>query len=207
MVLIPTKPKIKTNSKQLEIWERIEAQKRKERKNKTKQILSVGKKNQAVPDKLKTQVATINLKIYDIQGDLPKNFDPKTVHRTVREKYFRKLADIKSLNLGKSIILEYANSMENVSLLASDLFNQLSAFSKKRNLNSSFRKYVDKINEISEFLKNNTTETYQKAELLIKLSNNIIQLRRALSGSFENRNKLKEFDSIIQQILQNKVPF
>ena len=212
MVLIPKiskNPKTRkaTSSKQLEIWDKIEAQRLKEQEIKRKLILQIEKKNQSASDKLKEQVAKIDSRISEIQGTLPKDFNSKFVHKKVKEEYFRRLAEIKSLRLGKLMIVEYATLIENTTLLASDLSKGLSVFLKMRKLSSSSIKYIDNINQINEDLKSNRIEHYQKAENLIKLSNNLIQLRKSLSGSYEGRNRLTEFDLIISKVLENKVPF
>jgi len=92
-------------------------------------------------------------------------------------------------------------------LLAEDFSREISRFSKKAKFNSSQKRYFDNILKINDYLKENKTEQYQNAELLIQLTNNLVQLRVTLSKTQKTRKVLSDYDKVIQNVLRNKVPF
>jgi len=198
-------PKRRTNSKQLEIWDRIEKQKKKESKVLEIRRAQIDRKNQDARQKIGLALERIYTKISDLEKSIPRNFDP-------RNEYQNRIAlsiksEIKSLKLGLKILVENKDLIDNTSLLANDFSNALLLFSRKSTLSGPQKKIIDNINKISQYLKTKNIEYYQKAELLIKLTNNIVQLRKSLSGNIKTRKIMHEYDEIIQRVLENKVPF
>lgn len=202
---IPKNPKSKTNSKQLEIWERIENQKKKESRLLEIRKIQTEKKNKESKAKIGHALEKIYANIYDLEKSIPRNIDPRNQYLNKKALSIR--SEIKSLKLGLQVLAEYRNLVENTSLLAKDLSRELLIFSKKLNSDSPSIVYIKKIAEFNKDLQTNPTEYHQKAESLIKLTSNIIQLRKSLSKSIKGRTELKNFDSIIQKVLENKVPF
>jgi len=198
-------PKRRTNSKQLEIWDRIEKQKKKESKVLEIRRAQIDRKNQDARQKIGLALERIYTKISDLEKSIPRNFDP-------RNEYQNRIAlsiksEIKSLKLGLKILVENKDLIDNTFLLANDFSNALLLFSRKSTLSGPQKKIIDNINKISQYLKTKNIEYYQKAELLIKLTNNIVQLRKSLSGNIKTRKIMHEYDEIIQRVLENKVPF
>ncbi|HOW29424.1 MAG TPA: hypothetical protein PK685_01985 [archaeon] len=198
-------PKRRTNSKQLEIWDRIEKQKKKESKVLEIRRAQIDRKNQDARQKIGLALERIYTKISDLEKCIPRNFDPRNEYQNRRALSIK--SEIKSLKLGLKILVENKDLIDNTSLLANDFSNALLLFSRKPVLNGPQKKIIDNINKISQYLKTKNIEYYQKAELLIKLTNNIVQLRKSLSGSIKTRKIMHEYDEIIQRVLENKVPF
>ncbi len=198
-------PKRRTNSKQLEIWDRIEKQKKKESKVLEIKKVQIDKKNQDARQKIGLALERIYTKISDLEKSIPRNFDPRNEYQNRRALSIK--SEIKSLKLGLKILVENKDLIDNTFLLANDFSNALLLFSRKSALNGSQKKIIDNINKINQYLKTKNIEYYQKAELLIKLTNNIVQLRKSLSGNIKTRKIMHEYDEIIQRVLENKVPF
>lgn len=217
--LIKPRRTIKTNSQQLEIWDLIK--KKKQLKN-SKKIEKINKKpnpknihttskNQKVQQNLNSEIRKIYSQIDNLKSTLSQN-NPKYSYEIKYSEYHNKKitstkTKIKCLSTAANILLEYKDTVDNVSILSENLSSKLSTFSKKRILNTEQHKYLNNINTINNYLKSTPTEHYQKAELLVKLSNNIYRLRFSLVKKNGTRILLSEFDNILNSILKNKVPF
>ncbi len=182
-------------SEQLEIWDKIDNPPQKE----------ITQKNQDIDKKLGHQLSRYYAKIYELEKSIPKDFDSRNEY--LNRKVLGIKSKMKSIWLGVRILSECKGTIENTALLAQDFSREISRFSKKAKFNSSQKRYFDNINRISDYLKENKTEQYQNAELLIQLTNNLVQLRVALSKTQKTRKVLSDYDKVIQNVLRNKVPF
>ncbi|MFA5745824.1 MAG: hypothetical protein WCX82_00530 [archaeon] len=208
MILIrktPTKPKIKTNSEQLEIWDKIQAEQLKETVKKNKLRLALQEKNKQAEDNLSNYLENIYTRINDLEKSKPRNFDYRNEYLNRKSQKIQ--LEIDCLSMGLKLLKKIKESNLNISLCSQEISNSLILFFKNKGLNKNRIGYLNKIVEVATDFRKENIQLFENIKLIIKLTNNIILLRKALAGNIKTKKLVPAFDAKVIEAIENPVPF